>query len=97
MKVYLSGPMRGIPEFNFPAFFRMAETLLDRGHEVFNPAEHQQDPFVLSEALKLDLGWICAEAEAVAFLPDWEFSLGARAEHALAVALGLKILYLGER
>lgn len=38
MKVYLAGPMRGIPEFNFPAFYTAEAKLQARGHIVFNPA-----------------------------------------------------------
>ena len=39
MRVYVAGPMRGVAQFNFPAFYDAAEALRRLGHEVFNPAE----------------------------------------------------------
>src|ERR1035437_6677910 len=39
MRVYIAGPMQGIPNFNFPAFNKIAAQLRAAGHECFNPAE----------------------------------------------------------
>lgn len=117
MKIYLAGPMRGIPEFNFPTFHFAAKILREQGHEVFNPAERdnehhgtdisagnatgseelakEQHGFSLRDALAADCKFICEQADAIAMLPGWEGSSGARAEHALSVALGHKVMYLG--
>ncbi len=43
MKVYIAGPMRGIPEFNFPAFFAAEAKLQAQGHECFNPARRDNE------------------------------------------------------
>lgn len=42
-KIYIAGPMRGIPFFNFPLFNQVAESLRFQGWEVFNPAERDQE------------------------------------------------------
>ena len=109
-KVYIAGPMSGLPELNHPAFFEVAEAFEEGGWEVFNPAELDETVYgnventieameedretFLRAALSVDLSWICEEADAIAMLPGWEKSYGARAEHATAVALDLQIIYI---
>ena len=39
MKLYLSGPMDGYPEKNFPAFHAEATRLRALGYEILSPAE----------------------------------------------------------
>jgi len=88
MNIYLAGPMRGYPEFNFPAFMKAASELRSQGHTVFNPAERdierdgvswgEQVPdgdIVKSEALGFD--------RRVAILDDLQYIIN----HADAIAL----------
>ncbi|QIG73324.1 DUF4406 domain-containing protein [Rhizobium phage RHph_Y5A] len=46
------------------------------------------------ECLAADLQWIAMEGEAIALLPGWSNSSGAKAEKALADALNLQVIYL---
>ena len=94
LRVYLSGAMRGLPDNNFPAFHAAAAKLRAEGHIVCNPAELPYGEDDLRSCFAADMVFISLCAQAVAFLPGWENSLGAQAEHALAKALGLVRVYL---
>lgn len=106
--LYIAGPMRGVPEFNFPAFFAAEDKLRAAGYDTINPArrdlEKGFDPsgmdglenlaihgFDLLAALAWDCQQICMKADGLALLPGWKASRGARAERALAIALGLRL------
>jgi hypothetical protein len=104
MKVYLAGPMTGLPEYNFPAFMAAAARLRAIGHHVFNPAEADLEKWgnmaeieakaTYRECLRTDLNWILDHAEAIALLPGWEKSKGVAAELALSKALGLEVIHV---
>ena len=105
--LYLAGPMSGIREFNFPSFVEAAARLRRDGWVVISPAERDLgagfDPSGLSGQEPLpDLGldWhvlmdACLrsvlEVDAVALLPGWERSVGARAEAFVAVTTGREL------
>jgi hypothetical protein len=70
VKLYLAGPMRGRPEFNFPAFDRAEAQLRDMGHDVFSPAARDREHGFTAEGLTGDedlaaLGFDLRDALAV--------------------------------
>lgn len=91
MKVYLSGPMSGLAEFNFPAFHAAAAELRSRGLDVVSPAEVNPDTSMTWEqCLRADIKALC-DCDALALLDGWENSKGAHLELQVAHRLGLKI------
>ncbi len=99
MKIYIAGPMRGMPNYNFDAFNEAAEWLRAKGYEVYNPAELPGQQFTDAtnrEALAVELAWVATNADAIYMLHGWEQSRGAMAEWALARALNdILIFYQG--
>lgn len=98
MKIYLSGPMKGYEEKNYPLFNKVAKELRDAGHEVYNPAEYTYvgDVFPIREAFSEYSWYICNQADAIVLLPGWNQSQGATAEYWLAKNCMLhSVLYSG--
>jgi hypothetical protein len=96
--IYLSGPMSGYPEANYPAFRAAAKRLRAEGHRVYNPSEFPhagpQDTFPLRAAFAAYCSFICLEADSIYLLAGWERSLGVSAELALAKNCGLDVVEL---
>jgi hypothetical protein len=90
-RVYLSGPMTGIANWNFPQFNKAAQELRARGDMVSNPAEYGADPALSWAAcLKRDIKDL-VDCDILYQLPGWEHSRGARLEYEIARGLGLEI------
>lgn len=93
-RVYLAGPMTGLPDFNFPAFHAAAARLRADGHHVENPAENSAPPCGSWEGyMRLAIAQLIT-CDTIALLPGWENSRGASIENRLACDLGMTVLHL---
>jgi hypothetical protein len=100
--VYIAGPMRGYPDYNFPAFDKAKELAYANDfHIVYSPADMDRiDGHEISKLSNKERQRVYARRDVdaiflcthIAMLPGWEKSIGARTEYALAVWLGLEIL-----
>lgn len=93
-RLYLAGPMTGLPDFNYPAFAREAALYRLAGFAVENPAENPVPPCrSWLGYMRTAIGQL-ARCDVVAMLPGWENSRGACVEHRLAMGLGLRVIYI---
>ncbi len=86
---YLSGPMTGVTDCNYPMFNQVAGKLRAAGLEVRNPAEHYGGDKGLArhKYLALDVLTLIRECRGIVFLPGWMGADGARLEAQLALDL----------
>ena len=91
-KAYISGPMTGIKDCNFPAFFKAEALLKEKGLIPINPARLSTG---LSYRNYMDIALAMVRCgDSVLLLPGWESSKGAIAEKAYAESLSMKIFEL---
>lgn len=94
MRVYLAGRIRNQPNYH-EIFAKAAFKLRDEhNYKVFNPAAANLEGTPLRRIMAYLLEYLCTEADAIALLPGWWRSGGARIEFLLARYLKLKIIYL---
>lgn len=78
MKIYIAGKITGDPYYK-AKFARAAADIADAGHTPINPAL-QPEGMSNADYMRISFAQLDS-ADAVAFLPDWEDSTGARLEH----------------
>lgn len=93
LKVYISGPMTGYPDWNFPAFHQKAKELKEMGLDPVNPAENFGGQTDLPRELymKTDIGQL-VECDRIVFLEGWQTSRGAVLEANVAIECGINPL-----
>ncbi len=93
-RIYVAGPMTGLPDFNYPAFHDAAARLRKRGWHVENPADNPA-PHVDAECnwtayMRMGVSQLMT-CSAIYLLPGWQQSKGASLEHFIAQRLGLTV------
>ena len=88
-KIYIAGPMTGLPGYNYPSFHAAEAALRALGHDVLNPANNPEcdswEGYMRAAIAQV------IQAEAIAFLPGAHDSRGARLELAIGSSLGMDV------
>ncbi len=85
---YLSGPMSGHPDLNFPLVHRDARALRQHGVNAVTPAEICATDPSWPNAMTQDLA-VLPQTQGLIWLPGWHTSSGARLEWHWARVHGL--------
>ena len=92
MRVYIAGPISGMPDHNFPAFRAAAEDLRRKGYDVISPIEINGEAEGKAgdwqQCMKADIAAL-TQCQMVALLPGWQRSRGALLEQYVAWNLGI--------
>ncbi len=102
--IYIAGPMRGYPLYNFPAFDEARNVInsfndslaispadIDRENGFDPDSDIEFTAAMAKDAISRDIDILLHRADAIAVLPGWEGSKGATVEVALAEFLGLRV------
>ena len=91
-KVFISGPMSGIKDFNKPEFDKAEQWLTQAGYSVFNPARmHFDDAWTHEEIMRIDLTAL-AQCDYILMLDGWRTSKGATQEYLYAMTTGIELM-----
>ena len=90
-RVYVSGPMTGYDDLNYPAFQMAATQLRALGYTVISPHEiNPQEGVCYEDCMRADIAALLL-CDAIALLPGHEKSKGAAIETAIGKVLNMKI------
>lgn len=86
-RIYVSGPMTGLPDFNKPAFNAAAAALREAGYTVFNPVNNGvPENARWATHMRADIVGLMG-CYGLCYLPGWFDSRGAKLEMQIAQEL----------
>ncbi len=92
-RIYISGPMSGMPDFNRAAFHLAWNELHAQGYEAINPGNIEgDDDWTWSDWMREDIKWL-VDCQNIVMLPGWEKSRGAKLEKYIAQELGMRVYF----
>jgi hypothetical protein len=96
LRIYVAGPMTGLPDYNLDAFATAATRLRERGHNAQNPGRRGViNGYTWQDYMRDGLSLLLT-CEAVALLDGWEDSRGATLEAHVARALTMPVKPIAE-
>jgi hypothetical protein len=103
-KIYISGPMTGIKDYNYPEFDRVSKFFKDNGHAVVNPADVGRSLNLPDSMSDEDKHKACMKADIedlldcshIHLLTGWCGSKGARIELSVAESCGIEVVNIVE-
>lgn len=108
--LYIAGPMAGIPDYNYPAFFEMERHIAYLGLDSINPARLDEHDLFSDEAVAVgeDVGpmrrakflkrdfFYLSQCDGIVMLPGWQNSTGANCELWVSRMMGLVVFVADE-
>lgn len=91
LRIYVAGPMTGLPDYNLDAFAIAATRLRALGHDARNPGSRGVIEGYTWRDYMRDALSLLLHCEAVALLDGWETSRGATLEAHVAHALDMPV------
>jgi hypothetical protein len=91
-RIYIAGPMTGLPDLNYSAFHSEAARLRGLGHHVENPAENLAPACGTWKAYMLMAINQLFTCDTIFLLPGYTMSKGAMLEFQIAMSLDLHFM-----
>ncbi len=102
-RIYLAGPVTGVPDFNRRGFATAESMLLEDGYRVVNPLNMTEEHDDMNDIprgsetwdtyMRIALRGLLA-CQTIVMLPGWTTSRGAKVELTLATSLGMGVFQI---